>query len=306
MGREPKQRRLTGFPKIRPNTLGRIWQQRPQEGQEPDSWALDEQSQQMPQMQMREPPQQAGWGQLPRLPKWPPLPEEDPLAPGRLSDERDRTLDDMQPTDEHEALPWNRRDTDWADGVGRPAPAGALWRQFQLMPRRLKIGVAAGAGVVLLCAAICALTLGSTLGPLLGTAGNGTPNTHSGAPLPGLGQISPTASTTATGTATAVATPGQTAPLTIAFTCASGAIGGSGQVCITTRPNASVNLTVRYCDGSYASGKGFHGAAHADGNGSYTWRWDVRTSCAGTTTATVTAKSSGQTITQSTTFTISR
>ena len=77
-------------------------------------------------------------------------------------------------------------------------------------------------------------------------------------------------------------------------------------VSVHTKPDATVSLTVRYCDGSYAGGKGLHGNMHADGNGNYTWRWNVSASCAGTATATVTAKSSGQTVTQSTTFTITR
>ena len=73
-----------------------------------------------------------------------------------------------------------------------------------------------------------------------------------------------------------------------------------------TRPNATISLAVRYCDGSYAGGKGLHGTAHADGSGNYTWRWNVTTSCVGTATATVSVESAGQTITQSTTFIVTR
>jgi hypothetical protein len=65
-----------------------------------------------------------------------------------------------------------------------------------------------------------------------------------------------------------------------------------------------VSLTVRYCDGSYADGKGFHGNAHTDSGGNYTWRWLVNTTCAGRATATVLAKFSGQTVIQSTMFII--
>jgi hypothetical protein len=77
-------------------------------------------------------------------------------------------------------------------------------------------------------------------------------------------------------------------------------------VCVHTKPDAKVTLTVRYCDGSYAQGKGLHGNVRADENGNHTWRWNVSASCAGTAIATVMSTSSGQTVTQSTTFTITR
>jgi hypothetical protein len=88
--------------------------------------------------------------------------------------------------------------------------------------------------------------------------------------------------------------------LTIAVTCAS-AVGGKGTVCVQTRPNALLTLSVRYCDGTYA--KGLQGSTHADGRGEYTWSWSAHTSCA-SATATVMAKAASQAATVQVTFAV--
>jgi len=77
-------------------------------------------------------------------------------------------------------------------------------------------------------------------------------------------------------------------------------------VCVHTLPNASLTLSVGDVSLNLTKGKGFHGATYADNNGNFTWRWEISTSCVGSATATVAARSSGQTVTQSVTFTVSR
>ncbi|MGE5335305.1 MAG: hypothetical protein ACM3N4_11435 [Nitrososphaerota archaeon] len=212
--------------------------------------------------------------------------------------------------------------TEWqpVPGRGQPYPGvpdlpyeppHTVWQRFQGAPRRLRIGlIAAVVGVLVICPLLSVIALGNIFGTHPSTLGNGLPGggltsgqTGLSTPTNPLSTPSATSSPTAT-VATATATP--VPPFTIAFTCASGTIGGTGQVCIHTEPNATVSLAVRYCDGNYATGKGLRGTAHTDGDGDYTWRWNVTTHCVGTATATVIAKGSGQTLTQSTTFDITR
>jgi hypothetical protein len=163
--------------------------------------------------------------------------------------------------------------------------------------------VAAVSVIVLVC------TLGSVaaLGGFLNAATGPARNTPAGLTT-GKCVFPTTDAATATTSATATAASGTATPLsfTITFTCASGSIGGTAQVCVHTLPNANVSLTVRYCDGHDATGKGLRGSAHTNSSGDYTWRWKVTTHCAGAATATVTAKSSGQSATEHTTFTITR
>ncbi|MGZ3676828.1 MAG: hypothetical protein ACXVCO_21190, partial [Ktedonobacterales bacterium] len=167
------------------------------------------------------------------------------------------------------------------------------------------VGIAAGiACAFVLCSLLSAAALNlafqpdaSRLRPLGGSTS-----------LIGNGTASPSASlaTPTTRSSPAAATATSVPPFTIAFTCASGVIGGTGEVCVHTQPNAILTLRVQYCDGSFAGGKSVQGTAHADSSGDHTWRWTVTTNCAGTATATVTAKSAGQITTQSTTFTITQ
>lgn len=290
MGRE-KKKRLTGPTKSQQGTLGKMWQKSPQQGHSSDDWLVNTgaipQTPQEPRQSLLEWQRQP----LPKLPKWPPLPEEDPFAPGRQVDEGY--------TDEHMAPEWN---------LDRGDPSQQLTQRLlrRLWPtsRRRKIGLAAAVGVVVvLCSVLSVAAIGHALNAPRTSAGNSTGGQNI------MGRTTGQATATATGqatpsTTTASATNTPMPPLALAFTCASGSIGGDGQVCIHTAPNAAVSLAVKYCDGSFAKGKGLHGSAYTDSSGNYTWRWNITTSCAGTTTATVTAKSAGQTITQDTTFTI--
>lgn len=126
------------------------------------------------------------------------------------------------------------------------------------------------------------------------TGSQATPNS--------LSTVTPGGTSAATSAATAAATATAIQPLTLTVTCASGSLHGTGQVCVHTQPSAALNLTVRYCDGTYA--KGLHGAALADNNGNYTWSWPVRAACVGAATATVTAKWNGQSMTATKSFSI--
>lgn len=250
---------------------------------------------------------QANWGQLPDLPKWPPLPEEDPFASARptgLTEETAAVTDRAALSEQQTAPPWNPAASSGYAVPGRPQRT--VWQRFRTLSRRARVGVIVAAVTVIML--VCTLASVAALGGGLlksatGSAGNtpsGQTNGQAGAPTTG--------NTTPTVAASPTLPPETPAPssFAITFTCASGSIGGTGQVCVHTLPNATVSLTVRYCDGSYATGKGLRGSAHTNGSGDYTWRWKVTTHCAGTATATVTAKSSGQTITDRTTFTITR
>jgi hypothetical protein len=165
--------------------------------------------------------------------------------------------------------------------------------------KRARIGVAAAAAamLVVLIVACSSFALRATAGLVTGDATSG---------VHGTANQSSTASALATVTPQPTSQPTPTsappAPLTLTFTCASGKIRGTGQVCVHTLPGTALSLAVRYCDGSAA--KGLHGSATADGSGNYTWSWPVRPTCAGPATATVTAKANGQSLTASDTFTI--
>lgn len=171
----------------------------------------------------------------------------------------------------------------------------AFWRRFRSSSRRQRAVLAAGAGGLALLSLIGIAVLFSHL--TLASSGAPSGGSASGHTLSTAATGSPAATITTTATAL---------PFTITFTCASGTIRRAGEVCVHTQANALLSLTVRYCDGSYAGGRGLHGSASADASGDYTWRFTVRTKCAGTATATVVAKSAGQTVTQSTTFTVTR
>jgi hypothetical protein len=291
MGQDSNKKRLTHFTKPRQGTLGKMWQQSPHDGQASEDWLVNTGA--VPETPKEPRASRSFWQRqpLPELPKWPPLPEEDPFAPGRL-EEDGYTGEQMAPE-------WNPNQFD------RPEqPTQRLLRRFWPTSRRRQIGLAVAAGVVIvLCSVISVAAIGHALNAPRTSAGNLTPsggqNTAGQTAIPTTGQATP--STTVTS-----ATDTPVPPLALTFTCASGSLGGDGQVCVHTAPNAAVSLAVKYCDGSYAKGKGLHGSAYTDSGGNYTWRWNITTGCAGTATATVTATSAGQTITQDTTFTITR
>ena len=169
---------------------------------------------------------------------------------------------------------------------------------------RAKRGIAAAAvlGIVLIVAiATVALHLASPRVAPSYTSQAGSSALHAA-------RNTGTATVVTTGTAQATTTPTPTGrssqPLTLAFTCASGTLHGTGQVCVHTQPQAALSVSIRYCDGTTA--KGLHGNSVADASGNYTWTWPVRTACAGAATATVTAKWNGQTITRADSFTIGK
>ncbi|MGZ3603124.1 MAG: hypothetical protein ACXVDF_24680 [Ktedonobacterales bacterium] len=247
------------------------------------------------------------WQPLPPLPKWPPLPGESPLPQDRAHAAAPfappSALDAEQPTTAWEQSAYDLPTHDEYDFPEQPP--NTLWSRFRSAPRRMQVGIAAGiACAFVLCSLLSAAALNlafqpdaSRLRPLGGSTS-----------LIGNGTASPSASlaTPTTISSPAAATATSVPPFTIAFTCASGVIGGTGEVCVHTQPNAILTLRVQYCDGSFAGGKSVQGTAHADSSGDHTWRWTVTTNCAGTATATVTAKSAGQITTQSTTFTITQ
>lgn len=297
MGRDSNKRSMSWIPLPKPRTLGQVWQRGSGggsgEGAAPGPHEAPEGS-------------QADWQQLPVLPKWPPLPEEDPFASARPGDETAETAalaKRAATSDRPTTPPWDPAASGGYAGSGRSSRT--VWQRFQALSRRARVGVVVAA--IALIALVC--TLGSVAalgGGLLNATTNSARNTPAGlttgkSVFPTTGASTPTTSATAT---SASATP--SASFAVIFTCASGSIGGTGQVCVHTQPNATLSLTVRYCDGNDATGKALRGSAHANSNGDYTWRWKVTTRCAGAATATVTAKSSGQTVTEHTTFTITR
>jgi hypothetical protein len=167
--------------------------------------------------------------------------------------------------------------------------ARALQQRFRGGSRRQRVGLAAGAGGLLIASLLGIALLCSHL-PAIGSGSVGA-----------SGSATATAVASATAHATTTTTP---LPFTLAFTCASGAVKQSAKVCVHTQPGASLNLTVRYCDGSYAGGRSLHSSVTADSGGNFTWIFAVHTRCAGSATATVAATSAGKTVTKAKTFTI--
>lgn len=289
MDRESTKRRMTWFGKARPGTVGGFWQRSSESGKEPGASIASA----MP----GQAESKAKGSQWPSLPQWPPLRDSRRAA---VHDESLATPNETQQTEPQLAPPWEQPASNQREHA---RPPFIPWR-FWLASRRQQVGLAAILGIVALTALLSLIVLHAVLPSLAPHTGQGTPSAGRAA----NGVVSSTAATPTPATSPTATSAGNTpAPsFTVAFTCASGAIGGRGMVCVHTRPNAALSLSVRYCDGNYAKGKGFHGATSADSNGNYTWRWDVSTNCAGVATATVTAKSSGQTVIQSTTFTITR
>lgn len=298
MGRDSDKQRNSWLLRPKPRTLGDAMQrgsrEEPDEGIAPATGAGPEAG-------------QANWGQLPDLPKWPPLPEEDPFASARptgLTEETAAVNDGATLSEQQTAPPWNPAASGGYALPGRPQRT--VWQRFRTLSRRGRMGVIVAAVTVIVL--VCTLASVAALGGGLLSGATGTARNAPGGQTNGQVVAPTTGNTTPTAAASPTAEPATPTPpsFAVTFTCASGSIGGTGQVCVHTLPNATVSLTVRYCDGSYATGKGLRGSAHTNGSGDYTWRWKVTTHCAGAATATVTAKSSGQTVTDHTTFTITR
>ncbi len=239
---------------------------------------------------------------LPTLPDWPPLPDEPSQAAWPSLDsvvpDESHPADELQPTESDGTL--------WPAPPITPLPPErrGVVRRFRSASKRTRLVVTAVVAVVLvvLIVACSSFALRTRGGIVPGDAVPGLANQSGTATSLGTVTPRPTRQPTPTLAPTSTATP--LPPLTLAFTCASGQIRGTGQVCVHTLPRASLTLTVRYCDGSTA--KGLHGSVTADGSGNYTWTWLVRTTCAGPAIATVTASGNGQSLTESDTFTITR
>lgn len=239
---------------------------------------------------------------LPVLPDWPPLPEvpaqahvpNDEWSPGAAA-----WQDAIPPLPSAKGLP---RDPPRAVWLRRPSN---IVRRLRNAPKRTQLGITAAAVII-------ALLIAGTASFALHIAGTATPRNTTFVPQGGS-SIPQAAGSTGTPTVLPTGTPdSQSAPtptsstpsISLTFTCASGTLRGTGQVCIHTLPQAALTITVRYCDGTTA--RGLRGNAFADTSGNYTWTWSVRTSCAGTATATVTAKWNGQSITSADPFTITK
>lgn len=295
MDRRPNRRRLTWFGKERPATLGKMWQQMPQEEIESDSWL----ARQQPTPEARG-PRRPDWQPLPPLPKWPPLPEEDPLAPERLGIDSAFVPDETEQTQRLAQQHGKRR---ISSGFGfSKSPFSTLRQRFRSASRQKQLLLVAGAGGLLLLLLLSVTVLAGALRSHMPSAGiGGSPGGDAQSIIgsPTIAHLTPTVTQTPE-----ISTP--IPPFTLAFTCAGGTVGGTGQVCVHTAPHAALSLTVRYCDGNSAKGKGFHGATYADASGNYTWRWDLSSNCVGPASATVVAKSAGQTVTESMTFTVGR
>ena len=296
MDREPTKRRKTWFTKPRPKTLGQMWQQGQHTEQKSDAWLTGEEP---PSQEKRS--KRMDWQPLPPLPKWPPLPEESPLPQDRARNAAPYSPLET-PTAAQPTVGWDLPSPDQDDLPD--APRDTLWQRYRLASRRAQVSIAAAiAGIFVLCSLFSVAALSGAFKPgsaHLGPLGGSTSLIGNGTATPSTLATPSTTSSPAAPTNTPVP------PFAITFTCASGAIGAQGEVCVHTRPNAMLTVRVQYCDGSFAGGRSLDGIAHADNNGDYTWRWNVATSCTGTATATVTAKSTGESTTQSTTFTITK
>lgn len=313
MNHKPGKRRLTWFWKNRskapnpPNTpralkspspLGKMWEQESHGRKETNSWLLRE-----PQAPHESSPHQPDGEPYPNLPAWPSAPERDRFGARKASGDMGDRMGGDSSTDGHAAP--SRGQQDAHRGRFYAGRLRALWWKVKTAFRRPRIVLVAVASTLALCSILGVAALGNAFlhsapNGAQGTSGVGSVNSAVASPS---GQATPSVTTTTT------AAPGNTqppTPLTITFTCASGVDGGVGQLCVHTLPKAALSLSVRYCDNTYAKGKAFHGVSYADGSGNYTWRWNVNTTCVGVATATVTAKSAGQTVTQSATFTVTR
>lgn len=238
---------------------------------------------------------------LPNLPEWPPLPDEQftqanvpqvERSPGNAA-----WQDALPPTSGDNSL------TPDPPGTRTSRKPSNIFRRLRNAPKRAQIGIAAAPVLIIL------LIVGMA-SFALHIAGTVTPGSTAFAPQGGTSTLQAAGSTSTptlqpTGTAGALSTPtGSAQPISLTFTCASGTLRGIGKVCIHTQPQAALTITVRYCDGTTA--KGLRGNVFANSSGNYTWTWLVRTSCAGTATATVTAKWNGQSITSADSFTITK
>jgi hypothetical protein len=318
--------RSSRLPQQPDSTLGRTWQRMQRRKEARSDWAPlpplptwpplpPDEHQAQPEPAAPPPPPRRNpvpslWLRYRRAPTWPPASQSEGAAAQPAPPLGDSSLEpsDLGGLAEHASQQASHYEWERSGLWGQPpehSSRPSLWRRYRRAPGGVRVIAAVGVSVV-----VGALGLLLGFGLLAGGRTSATVGAPSVAATLGGAAASatvPTSANPAAATAPAAQptdtpTPVPTPELTVAFTCASGAIGGPGQVCIHTRANATLSITVHYCDGSDA--KSLQGVAHADANGDHTWQWTVSTTCAGAATATVTAKSAGQQVTATTTFTI--
>ena len=233
MDRKAPRRRMTWFGKAHPGTVGGFWQRAPQSGKEPDASMASP---------TRGQAQTKAKGSLwPTLPKWPPLHE---AQGGTARNDASGAPDETQQTEPRLAPPWEQP----ASTEHEHAPPPFMPWRFWLASRRQQVGLAAILGTVILTALLGLIVLRAILPSQSSHPGQGTPTAGRAVNV----VASPTAddpTPTPSPTASAHNTPAPS--FMVAFTCASGAIGGRGMVCVHTKYDAMVSLTVRYCEESF-------------------------------------------------------
>ena len=271
-------------PPSRPNTLGQAWRRASQ-------------------------PRRGQADNLPPLPDWPPMRDE------RLEDRAGDNWPSLGPSPsigspdrDYQRDPHDARDPEPAQRKPDPQrPALELWRRWRGASRKVQALVVAAILLPLLLIAGCSSLALHALGGIGGsslplTSAQATQQASAVNGTPGAATATHAPTTAPTAAPTRAPTSAPSAPLTLSITCASGAIHGTGKVCVRTQPSAALSISVKYCDGT--SAKGLHAGATADSSGAYTGTWPVRSACVGAATATVTAQWQGQKVTQTQTFTI--
>lgn len=241
---------------------------------------------------------------LPPLPDWPPLPEErfradwQPLnADSESSAYSSDAYEDQQTGSGKTAWPGQPLETSRrvSGFLGLLSFLGG-WRRAS---KRQRLGVVAA---VVISALIIVASFSLALRVVGGVGGASSTSLYGAAATQQATVAGATPSAVPTVKASPAATATASQPLTLAFTCASGSLHGTGQVCVHTAPSATLSITVRYCDGTDA--KGLHGAVLADASGNHTWSWAIRMACVGQATATVSATQNGHTLTATKSFAI--
>jgi hypothetical protein len=93
--------------------------------------------------------------------------------------------------------------------------------------------------------------------------------------------------------------------LFVTFTGESATIGDANSyIAVHTLPGTALTISVKYCSGHYATSKELKGTQYADASGDNIWSWDPSTTCRGTAWAYVTASLNGQSVNNSTSFTV--
>ncbi|HEU4784022.1 MAG TPA: hypothetical protein VFS83_11835, partial [Ktedonobacterales bacterium] len=207
MDRKSPRRRMTWFGKEHPGTVGGFWQRTPQSDKEPDA------SEASPTRRQAE--AKAKGSRWPILPKWPPLHESQGEA---TRDEASFAPDESQQTEPQLAPPWEQPVSNKHEHA---RPPFMRWRPW-FASRRQQVGLVAILGIVILTAVLGIIVFRAILPSQSSHTGQGTPTGGRAANVvasPTVDDPTPTPSPTAS-------TRNTPAPsFTVAFTCASGAIG---------------------------------------------------------------------------------